>query len=84
MEREGKRKGNSWWTEEIRRMVNEKREFFKKTQERNAAKQVKREKKKKYRECKMKLKQAIKECKERVDEDFGKRLTEKYKGNKLD
>ncbi len=42
---------------------------FKKTQERNVAEQVERETKKKYREHKMKLKQAIKESKERVDED---------------
>ncbi len=51
--REGKRKGNSWWTAEIRRIVKEKRKLYKKTQERNVAKQVKRERKKKYRECKM-------------------------------
>ena len=44
--------------------------------------QVKRERKEKYRECKMQLKQAIKVSKERVDEDFGKRLSEKYKGNR--
>ncbi|XP_050706878.1 uncharacterized protein LOC126992348 isoform X2 [Eriocheir sinensis] len=80
--RDGKRKGNSWWIEEIRRIVKEKRELFKNTQERNVAEQVKRERKKKYRECKMKLKQAIKESKKRVDEDFGKRLSEKYKGNR--
>ncbi len=30
----------------------------------------------------MKLKQAIKKSKERVDEDFGKRLSEKYKGDR--
>ncbi len=40
---------------------------------------LKRERKKKYRECKTKLKQAIKESKKRVDEDFGKWLSEKYK-----
>ncbi len=74
---EGKRKGNSWWTEEIRRTVKGKREVFKKTQERNVVEQVKRERKKKYREYNMKLKQAIKERKESVDEDFGKRLSEK-------
>ena len=80
--REGKRKGNSWWTEEIRRIVKEKRELFKGTLERNVDEQVKRERKEKYRECKMQLKQAIKVSKERVDEDFRKRLTEKYKENR--
>ncbi len=40
-------------------------------------------KEKRYIEnAKMKLKQAIKESKERVDEDFGKRLSEKHKGNR--
>ncbi len=30
--REGKRKGNPWWSEEIRRIVKEKKKLFKKTQ----------------------------------------------------
>ncbi len=45
--------------------------------------QVKRERKKKYRECKMKVKQAIKESKKRVDEDLRKRLSEKTKETKI-
>ncbi len=80
--REGKRKGKPWWTDEIKGIVKEKRELFKKTQERNVAEKVKRERKEKYRECKIKLKQAIKESKKRVDEEFGKRLSEKYKENR--
>ena len=78
----GKKKGNAWWTEEVRKVIEEKREAYKKMLERNVSERVRNERRRAYVECKRRVKHVIEESKRRVDENFGRQLSEKYKENK--
>ena len=78
----GRKKGNAWWTEEVREVLREKRDAYKKTLERNVPEIVRSERRRKYLECKRRVKQVIDESKKRVDEEFGRQLSEKYKEDK--
>ena len=77
-----KKKGNAWWTEEVKEVVEKKREAYKKTLERNVSERVRNERKRIYGECKRRVKQVIQESKRRMDENFGRQLSEKFKENK--
>ena len=75
----GKRRGNAWWTEEVKKVIEEKREAYKKTLERNVPENVRNERRRMYVECKRRVKQVIEESKRRADENFARQLSEKYK-----
>ena len=80
--RKRKKKGNAWWTDEVKEAVEKKREAYKKTLERNVPERVRNERKRVYVEYKRRVKQVIQESKRRTDEDFGRQLSEKYKEDK--
>merc|ERR1712035_241415 len=80
--RKRKKKGNAWWTDEVREAVEKKREAYKKTLERNVPERVRNERKRVYVEYKRRVKQVIQESKRRTDEDFGRPMSEKYKEDK--
>ena len=82
MVRKGKKRGNTWWSEEVKEAVGKKREAYKKTLERNVTERVRNERKRVYAECKRRVKQVIQESKRRMDENFGRQLSEKFKEDK--
>jgi len=79
--RRGKR-GTAWWTQEIKVAVEEKRKAYKKMLQRNVPDEVRERRKREYRDRKALVKRLVRESKERVDEDFGRKLSAEYVENK--
>jgi len=77
-----KKKGSAWWTSEVKGAVEEKKKAYDRVIEKNVPLEVKQKRKQEYKLCKRKVKQVIKESKERVDEEFGRKLSEKFHENK--
>ncbi len=72
MERErGKKKGNVWWTNEIKDAVERKKRPYKKMLQRTLPEEVKARRKSEYKEWK-RVRELIEESKRRVDEEFGR------------
>ncbi len=79
--RQGK-KGTAWWTQEIKIAVEEKRKAYKKMLQRNVPEEVRERRKREYRDSKALVKRLVRESKEIVDEDFGRKLSAEYEENK--
>ncbi len=83
MERErGEKKGNEWWTNEIKNAVEGKKRAYKKMLQRNLPEGVKARRKSEYKEWKRKVRELIKESMRRVDEEFGRKLSQNLCDNK--
>ncbi len=85
MERErGKKKNkkrNAWWTNEIKDAEEGKKKAYKKMLQRNLPEEVKARRKSKYKEWK-RVRELIEESKRRVDEEFGRKLSQNFSENK--
>ncbi len=79
--RRGKKR-TAWWTQEIKIAVEEKRNAYKKMLQRNVAEEVREQRKREYRDSKALVKRLVTESEERVDEDFGRKLSAEYVENK--
>ncbi len=79
--RQGK-KETAWWMQEIKIAVEEKRKAYKKTLQRNVPEEVRERRKRDYRDSKALVKRLLRESKERVGEDFGRKLSAEYVENK--
>ncbi len=77
-ESEGRKKGNAWWTDEIKDAVERKKKAYKKRLQRNLPEEVKARRKSEYKEWKKKVRELIEESKRRVDEEFGRKLKSKF------
>ncbi len=75
-------KGTAWWMQDIKIAVEEKRKAYKKMLQRNVPEEVKEQQKREYRDSKGLVKRLVRESKERVDEDFGIKLSAEYLQNK--
>ncbi len=78
--RRGK-KGTAWWTQEIKIAVEEERKAYKKMLQRNVPEEKRKRQKREYRDSKALVKRLVRESKERVDEDFGRKLSAEYVEN---
>ncbi len=74
--------GTAWWTQEIKTAVEEKRKAYKKMLQRNVPEEMREQRKREYTESKALVKRLVRESKERVDEKFGRKLSEEYVENK--
>ncbi len=83
MEREGgRKKGNAWWTNEIKNAEERKKKAYKKMLQRNLPEEVKARRKPEYKEWKKRVRELIEESKRRVDEEFGRKLSQNFSENK--
>ena len=80
--RKGKRRGDAWWTKEVQEAVEEKKEAYRKWNERNVPARIRTERRRIYNNCKSKVKTVITESKLRVDEELGRKLSCKFQENK--
>ena len=78
----GRKSGNAWWTNEIKDAVGKKLKAYKRMLQGNVPEEVKERRKREYKACKKEVRRLVKESKERVDEEFGRKLSEKYNENK--
>ncbi|KAK3895740.1 hypothetical protein Pcinc_000663 [Petrolisthes cinctipes] len=76
------KKGSAWWLEEVKDTVKEKRKAYRRTLQRNVSEEVRERWKREYNVCKRQVKRMVSESKRRVDEEFGRKLSEKFKENK--
>ncbi|KAK4327054.1 hypothetical protein Pmani_002500 [Petrolisthes manimaculis] len=76
------KKGSAWWTEEMKDAVDEKRKAYRRTLQRNVSEEVRERWKRDYNACKRQVKRMVSESKRRVDEEFGRKLSEKFRENK--
>ncbi len=74
-ERKGRKKGNAWWTSEIKDAVEQKKRTYRKMLQRNLLEEVKARRKSEYKEWKKRVRRLIEESKRRVDEEFGRKLS---------
>ena len=74
-------KGSAWWTDEIKGAVEEKKKAYKKMLQRNMS-EVRVRRRSEYRAWKKRVKDLVDESKMRVDEEFGRKLSEKFMDNK--
>ncbi len=65
-----RKKGNTWWTDEIKDAVERKKRAYKKMLQRNLPEGVKARRKSEYKEWKKKVRELIEESKRRVDEEL--------------
>ncbi len=78
----GRAKGSAWWTEEIKGAVEEKKNVYKRMLQRNTSEEVNVRRRSKYRAWKKKVKELVDESKMRVDEEFDRKLSEKFMDNR--
>ena len=78
----GRRGGSAWWTDEIKEAVDEKRRAYKRVLQKNVTVEVRESRKAEYRFWKRKVKELVNDSKQRVDEDFGRKLSEDFNVNK--
>ncbi|KAK3881607.1 hypothetical protein Pcinc_013953 [Petrolisthes cinctipes] len=76
------KKGSAWWSEEVKDAVKEKRKAYRRTLQRNVSEEVRERWEREYNVCKRQVKRMVSESKRRVDEEFGWKLSEKFKENK--
>ncbi len=83
MEREskGKNKGSAWWTNEIRDAVEGEKRAYKKMLQRNLPEEVKA-RKSEYKKWKKKVQELIGESRRKVDEEFGRKLSQNFSEHK--
>ncbi len=62
--------------------VEEKRKAYKKMLQRNLPEEMRKQRKREYRDSKALVKRLVRESKEKADEDFGRKLSAKYVENK--
>ncbi len=73
-----KQKGDAWWTDEVKEAVEQKKAGYVKTLQRNVLEHV-MDRIREYMECKRRVKWVIKQSKMKVDEKFGRKLSEMYR-----
>ncbi|MCP5003018.1 MAG: hypothetical protein GY941_03575 [Planctomycetes bacterium] len=78
----GSKSGNAWWTKGIKDAVEEKRKAYKRMLQRNVPEEVRERRKREYKTCKREVRRLVRESKERVDDEFGRKLSDKFKENK--
>ncbi len=78
----GRKKGNTWKTNEIKDAVERKKRAYKKMLQRNLPEKVKARGKSGYREWKKSVRELIAESNRRVDEEFGRKLSQNFSENK--
>ncbi len=77
----GRKKGNAWWTNEIKDAVERKKRAYKKILQRNLPEEVKARRKSEYKDWKNRVRELIEESKTRVDEEFGRKLRQNFSEN---
>ncbi len=75
-------KGSAWWRDEINGDVEEKKKAYKKMLQRNVSEEVSVRRKSKCKTWKKKVKELVDESKMRVDEEFGRKLSDKFMDNR--
>ncbi len=78
-----RKKGNAWWTDEIKDAVERKNIAYKKMLQSILPEEVKARRKSQYKEWKKKVRELIDESKKRVDEEFGRKLSQIFNENKI-
>ena len=81
LQRAGRRE-NVWWTDEIREAVEEKRRSYKRMLQRNVTDEIRVRRKNEYKERSRRVKELVRDSQRRVDEEFGRKLSEKFNENK--
>ncbi len=81
-ESKGKNRGSAWWTNKIRDAVEGKKRVYKKMLQRNSPEEVKARRKSEYKEWNKKVKELIGASRRRVDEEFGRKLSQHFSENK--
>ncbi len=81
-ERGGRKKGNTWWTNDMKDAVERKKRAYKKMLKRNLPEEVKARRKSEYNDWKNRVRELIEESKRRVDEEFGRKLSQNFIENK--
>ncbi len=69
------KKGSTRWTDEVNEAVEEKGMAYKKILESNEREEVSEKWERNYRESRTLVKKPVRECKERVNEEFGRKIT---------
>ncbi len=77
-ERKGRKKGNAWWKNENKDAVEQKKRAYRKMLQRNLPEGVKVRRKSEYKEWKKRVRRLIEESKRRVDEEFGRKLSQNF------
>ena len=77
----GKR-GDAWWSEEIKEGVKKKREAWKKTLQRNVSQEENEQRKIEYRRVKHEIKKLVAERKKLKDEELGMKLSKDFVENR--
>ncbi|KAK4329643.1 hypothetical protein Pmani_000045 [Petrolisthes manimaculis] len=72
-------KGTAWWTEEVKRAIEEKKKAYRDLLGGKGNGEVERLKRELYLEKKRVVKRVVSESKRRVDEEFGRNLSEKWR-----
>ncbi len=73
----GREKGSAWWTDEIKGAVEEKKKAYKKMLQKNVAvRGSARRRRSEYKVWNKKVKELVDDSKMRVDEEFGRKLSE--------
>lgn len=77
-----RRKGSAWWADKIKEAIEWKKKAYKKMLQRNVDGEIRERRKNEYKSWNRRMKELVKENKMRVDEEFGRKLSEKLNGNK--
>ncbi len=78
----GGKKGNAWWTNEIKDAVERKKRAYKKILQRNLPEEVKARRKSQYKKWNKRVRKLFEESKRKVDEEFGRKLSQNISENK--
>ena len=76
------RRGDPWWSEEVKNSIEEKKRLYKKTLDKSVSIEERMRRVEEYRVCKNRVKQEIRESKRRVREECGRKLSEAFGENK--
>ena len=77
----GGRKGNAWWTQEIKEAIEDKKRAYKSIAKK-LTEEIRERRRSEYKSCSRKVKGFVNESKRKVDEEFGRKLSEHFFENK--
>ena len=77
-----RKRGDPWWSEEIKKSIEEKKKLYKKTLDKSVREEERTRRVEEYKACKNRVKQEIRESKRKVREECGRKLGEAYGENK--
>ena len=74
----GGRKGNAWWTQEIKEAVEDKKRAYKRMLQKNISEGISERRTSEYNSWNIKVTDLVNESKRKVDEEFGRKLSETF------